>query len=122
MNYNKVICVGRNYAAHAAELNNPIPVEPLLFMKPATALVPFEAPIVVSDREEARSTTNSKLCCAHSRGKHFKRMPDELSASTAIDAPRLAMDSHPLRDLQNRNSKRCGEPWEKIKSILTAMH
>ena len=33
----KIICVGRNYAAHAIELNNPVPVEPLIFMKPDTA-------------------------------------------------------------------------------------
>lgn len=35
----KIICIGRNYAAHAAELNNPIPETPLLFMKPDTAVL-----------------------------------------------------------------------------------
>ena len=35
----KAVCVGRNYAAHAKELNNPIPTEPVLFIKPNTALV-----------------------------------------------------------------------------------
>lgn len=34
----QVICVGRNYAAHAVELNNPIPSEPVLFMKPPSAI------------------------------------------------------------------------------------
>src|SRR5690606_42051390 len=37
----KVVCVGRNYAEHARELNNPMPSEPLLFIKPATAVVPL---------------------------------------------------------------------------------
>ena len=37
----KFVCVGRNYAEHAKELNNPIPSKPLLFMKPADAAVPL---------------------------------------------------------------------------------
>ena len=37
----KVVCVGRNYAEHARELNNPVPTSPILFIKPATAVVPF---------------------------------------------------------------------------------
>ncbi len=37
-----LICVGRNYAAHAAELGNPIPSEPILFMKPRTCLFPSD--------------------------------------------------------------------------------
>jgi len=41
----KVVCVGRNYAEHAKELNNPVPTSPLLFMKPATSAVALKAPI-----------------------------------------------------------------------------
>jgi 2-keto-4-pentenoate hydratase/2-oxohepta-3-ene-1,7-dioic acid hydratase in catechol pathway len=42
----KVACVGRNYAAHAAELGNDVPVEPLIFLKPNTSVIgPFE-PVV----------------------------------------------------------------------------
>ena len=35
----KIVCVGRNYAAHARELGNDVPAEPLLFLKPPSALV-----------------------------------------------------------------------------------
>ncbi|GAB3951947.1 fumarylacetoacetate hydrolase family protein [Kribbella albertanoniae] len=35
----KVVCVGRNYAAHAAELGNEVPKEPLIFLKPNTSVV-----------------------------------------------------------------------------------
>ena len=35
----KVVCVGRNYAEHAKELNNPVPTEPLLFIKPGSCTV-----------------------------------------------------------------------------------
>lgn len=41
----KAICVGRNYRAHAAELGHEVPGEPLIFMKPSTAIVSAEAPI-----------------------------------------------------------------------------
>ena len=38
----KVVCIGRNYAEHAKELDNPIPSEPLLFIKPGSCVVPLE--------------------------------------------------------------------------------
>ena len=40
----KIVCIGRNYAEHARELNNPVPDEPLLFIKPATSAVHIPAP------------------------------------------------------------------------------
>jgi 2-keto-4-pentenoate hydratase/2-oxohepta-3-ene-1,7-dioic acid hydratase in catechol pathway len=44
----KVVCVGRNYAAHAAELGNEIPKEPLIFLKPPSAIVGPNDPIVLT--------------------------------------------------------------------------
>lgn len=41
----KVVCVGRNYADHAKELNNPVPSEPLIFIKPATSVVDITQPL-----------------------------------------------------------------------------
>ncbi len=41
----KVVCVGRNYADHAKELDNPVPSEPLLFIKPATSVVDLTKPL-----------------------------------------------------------------------------
>lgn len=41
----KIVCVGRNYAAHAAELGNEVPSEPLLFLKPPSALIGSDASI-----------------------------------------------------------------------------
>src|SRR5271168_655265 len=35
----KIVCVGKNYAAHAAELGTEVPKEPLIFLKPSTALI-----------------------------------------------------------------------------------
>jgi 2-keto-4-pentenoate hydratase/2-oxohepta-3-ene-1,7-dioic acid hydratase in catechol pathway len=44
----KIVCLGRNYAAHAKELGNEVPQEPLLFLKPPSAIVGPEDPIVLT--------------------------------------------------------------------------
>jgi 2-keto-4-pentenoate hydratase/2-oxohepta-3-ene-1,7-dioic acid hydratase in catechol pathway len=43
----KIVCVGRNYAAHAAELGNPMPKEPLIFLKPSSSIIGPEEAIVL---------------------------------------------------------------------------
>lgn len=43
----KIVCVGRNYLEHARELGNQVPAEPLLFLKPVSALLAPGAPIVL---------------------------------------------------------------------------
>jgi 2-keto-4-pentenoate hydratase/2-oxohepta-3-ene-1,7-dioic acid hydratase in catechol pathway len=43
----KIVCVGRNYAKHAAELGNDVPAEPLIFLKPPSAIVGHGEPIVI---------------------------------------------------------------------------
>jgi len=43
----KIVCVGRNYAAHAAELGNEVPSEPLIFLKPPSSLIQDGEPIVL---------------------------------------------------------------------------
>jgi 2-keto-4-pentenoate hydratase/2-oxohepta-3-ene-1,7-dioic acid hydratase in catechol pathway len=43
----KIICIGRNYAAHAAELNNEIPAEPVIFLKPPSSLVDTGGQVVL---------------------------------------------------------------------------
>jgi 2-keto-4-pentenoate hydratase/2-oxohepta-3-ene-1,7-dioic acid hydratase in catechol pathway len=43
----KVVCVGRNYVEHAAELGNPVPKEPLIFLKPPSSVIGPEEPIVL---------------------------------------------------------------------------
>jgi len=46
----KIIGVGRNYAEHAAELKNPLPTEPLLFLKPPSSLLPEGKPIIIPEK------------------------------------------------------------------------
>jgi len=48
----KIVCVGRNYAAHAAELGNDVPKEPLIFLKPPSAILAPEEPIVLTSHSQ----------------------------------------------------------------------
>src|SRR5947208_12990278 len=44
----KIVCIGRNYAAHAAELGNELPKEPLMFLKPSTSVIGPEEPVILT--------------------------------------------------------------------------
>lgn len=48
----KIVCVGRNYAAHAAELGNEVPKEPLIFLKPPSAIVGPGEPVVLTPQSQ----------------------------------------------------------------------
>jgi 2-keto-4-pentenoate hydratase/2-oxohepta-3-ene-1,7-dioic acid hydratase in catechol pathway len=48
----KIVCVGRNYAAHAAELGNQVPKEPLIFLKPPSAIIGPGQPIVLTPQSQ----------------------------------------------------------------------
>ena len=66
----KIVCIGRNYAAHAAELGNEIPIEPLMFLKPSTSIIGPEDPVVLtrfSNRVEHEGELGLVIgrCCAN---------------------------------------------------------
>lgn len=48
----KIVCVGRNYAEHAAELGNKVPTEPLLFLKAPSAIIFDGSPIVIPPQSD----------------------------------------------------------------------
>lgn len=107
----KVVCVGRNYAAHAAELNNEVPDRPILFMKPATSLVPFEQPIVLSsDRGECHFETEIAVLIGEPL---FRAQSDDVLPSVAGYGIGLDLT---LRDVQNE-LKQKGHPWERAKAF-----
>ena len=56
----KIVCVGRNYAQHAAELGNEVPKDPMIFLKPSTAIVGPDEPIVLT-RYSARVEHEGEL-------------------------------------------------------------
>jgi 2-keto-4-pentenoate hydratase/2-oxohepta-3-ene-1,7-dioic acid hydratase in catechol pathway len=107
----KVVCAGRNYAAHAAELNNPIPAEPLLFIKPASAVADLAEPLQLP---RDLGAVHHELEMAILIGAPL-RNADAKAARAAIAGIGLALDLT-LRDVQD-HLKRDGQPWERAKAF-----
>lgn len=107
----KIVCVGRNYAEHAKELNNPIPKQPLLFIKPATAAVPMNVPFAIPDNFGA---CQHELEMAVLIGSDISGATAE-QAKKAIAGVGLGLDLT-LRDLQSQLKEK-GQPWERAKSF-----
>ncbi len=107
----KVVCVGRNYAEHAKELNNPIPTSPILFIKPATTVMPLSDEIKLP---QGKGDTHYEAELAILIG-------EQLTCASTADIERaiagygLALDLT-LRDLQSE-LKTKGHPWEIAKSF-----
>ncbi len=105
----KVVCVGLNYAAHVAEMNSKNIGEPLLFIKPATALTPIEEPIRIP---KGRGACHFESEMALLIGQPLKNCKEE-DVIEAIAGVGIALDLT-LRDLQ-KQLKAAGQPWEKAK-------
>jgi 2-keto-4-pentenoate hydratase/2-oxohepta-3-ene-1,7-dioic acid hydratase in catechol pathway len=106
----KIFCVGRNYADHAKELGNAIPEEPVIFMKPKTALMQSNAPFYYpefSNELHYEAEVVLRIC---KNGKYV----DEDVAENYYDAFTIGID-FTARDLQAELKKK-GLPWEKAKA------
>ncbi len=107
----KIICIGRNYAAHAKELGNDIPDEPVIFMKPKNALLqghtPFYYPEFTNDLQYECELV-LRIC---KNGKYIQ----ERQASNYYNGISVGID-FTARDIQEDHKKR-GLPWEKAKAF-----
>jgi acylpyruvate hydrolase len=107
----KIIAIGRNYAEHAKELNNPVPTVPVIFMKPDSALLkdnkPFYHPDFSQDVHHEIELV-LKIC---KEGKHIS----EKFAANYYDEIGLGID-FTARDIQNRHKEK-GLPWELAKAF-----
>lgn len=107
----KIICIGRNYAAHARELNNEIPDKPVFFLKPDTSLIrnnaPFYYPDFSSDiHHEVEIVIKINRLGKNIDRKFAHRYYSELGVGIDFTA----------RDLQNE-CKTKGLPWEISKAF-----
>lgn len=107
----KVVCVGRNYAEHVRELNNPLPAAPLWFIKPASSIVPMRDCILIP---ADRGSCHHEIEVAILIGSRLRRC-DAATARAAISGVGLALDLT-LRDLQS-TLKEKGHPWEIAKAF-----
>ena len=107
----KIVCVGRNYVAHAKELGNEVPKQPVLFMKPSTALQSLNPTIRLRDYGEA---IHYETELAVLIGNTITRAtPSE--AESAIVGVGLGLDLT-FRETQSQ-LKGKGLPWERAKAF-----
>lgn len=107
----KIVCVGRNYAAHARELGNAVPETPILFMKPSTALATLaDGFSIPAGRGECHHETEITVLI----GERLKNA-SEAECRLAIAGLGLGLDLT-LRDVQNELKKK-GQPWEIAKAF-----
>lgn len=107
----KIVCVGRNYAAHAKELNNPIPSEPILFIKPASSAVPVSPEFSIP---QTQGSVHHELEIAILIGQPLANA-NETEVAGAIAGIGLGLDLT-LRDVQAKLKEK-GHPWERAKSF-----
>lgn len=108
----KVVCIGRNYAEHAKELDNPVPTEPLLFIKPGSCVVPLEGGFKIPAE---RGSVHYEAEIAVLLGKPLSNKPTEEEVLDAISGYAPALDLT-LRDVQSKLKDK-GLPWEIAKSF-----
>jgi acylpyruvate hydrolase len=107
----KIICIGRNYVEHAHEFNNPVPSQPVFFMKPETALIRAGLPFFYPDFSNDIHYEVELVLRICKLGKHIR----EKFAHTYYDAIGLGID-FTARDLQDV-CKQKGLPWEIAKAF-----
>ncbi len=107
----KIICVGRNYADHARELKNEVPAEPVLFIKPETAIIPKRNPFFIPDftndvHYEAELVVRINKLGKNIQARFAPKYYSELTVGIDFTA----------RDIQARLKEK-GLPWEKAKAF-----
>jgi 2-keto-4-pentenoate hydratase/2-oxohepta-3-ene-1,7-dioic acid hydratase in catechol pathway len=75
----KIVCIGRNYAAHAAELGNELPKEPLMFLKPPSSIVGPDEPIVLTPYSQRVEHEGELAIVIGRRCSHLRDTEDALS-------------------------------------------
>ncbi|MDR2224045.1 MAG: fumarylacetoacetate hydrolase family protein [Flavobacteriaceae bacterium] len=107
----KIICVGRNYVDHIAELNNERPTSPVLFIKPDTALIGKEMPFIIPEFSKNVHYELELVVKINKVGKFI----ESKFAHKYYDEIALGID-FTARDVQDE-LKSQGLPWEKAKGF-----
>ena len=107
----KIICIGRNYAAHIEELANERPAEPIIFLKPDTAVVLKKFPFVIPEFTNDVHYEVEILVKINKVGKYI----EQKFAHKYYDEIGLGID-FTARDVQDQLKVK-GLPWEKAKGF-----
>jgi len=107
----KIICIGRNYADHAKELGNEIPDEPVIFMKPKSAIIQAHTPFYYPEFTNELHYEAELVLRISKNGRYIQ----ERHASNYYNAITVGID-FTARDIQDECKKK-GLPWEKAKAF-----
>jgi 2-keto-4-pentenoate hydratase/2-oxohepta-3-ene-1,7-dioic acid hydratase in catechol pathway len=107
----KIIAIGRNYIEHAKELNNPVPKEPMFFMKPETSIIRNNKPFFYPDFSNDVHYETEIVLKINRLGKNI----EEKFADRYFNEIGLGID-FTARDLQ-QICKEKGKPWEMAKAF-----
>lgn len=107
----KIICIGRNYAEHAKELDNNVPDEPIVFMKPKSALLQVHTPFYYPEFTNELHYEAELVLRVCKNGKYIQ----ERHASNYYNGITVGID-FTARDIQEEAKKK-GLPWEKAKAF-----
>ena len=107
----KFICIGRNYAEHAKEMNSPVPTEPVLFIKPETALLRNNLPFYFPDFSKEIHHEVEIVLKISKMGKSI----EPVFANRYYEEIGIGID-FTARDIQAKCKKE-GLPWEKAKAF-----
>jgi 2-keto-4-pentenoate hydratase/2-oxohepta-3-ene-1,7-dioic acid hydratase in catechol pathway len=75
----KIVCIGRNYAAHAAEMGNEVPKEPMMFLKPPSSIIGPEEAIVLTKYSQRVEHEGELALVIGRRCSHLRDTDDALS-------------------------------------------
>lgn len=107
----KIICIGRNYSAHISELKNEKPTDPVVFLKPDTAILLKKQPFFIPDFSNDVHYEVEVLVKINRVGKYI----EEQYAHKYYNEIGLGID-FTARDLQQKLKDK-GLPWEKAKAF-----
>ncbi|HVZ96559.1 MAG TPA: fumarylacetoacetate hydrolase family protein [Chitinophagaceae bacterium] len=107
----KIFCIGRNYQDHVKELGNELPEEPVIFMKPKSALVQNHTPFYYPEFTNELHYEGELVIRISKNGKYIQ----EKHASNYYNGISVGID-FTARDIQNELKKK-GLPWEKAKAF-----
>src|SRR5690242_2108668 len=106
----KIVCVGRNYAAHAAELGNEVPKEPLIFLKPSSSIIGPEEPIVLTKYSQQVEHEGELALVIGRRCSHL---------CDSDDAPSYLLGYTCLNDVTARDIQKSDVQFSRAKSFDT---
>ncbi|MCC6287152.1 MAG: fumarylacetoacetate hydrolase family protein [Chitinophagaceae bacterium] len=106
----KIFCIGRNYVDHAKELGNQVPLEPVIFMKPKSALLQPHTPFYYPEFTNELHSEVELVLRISKNGKYIQ----EKHASKYYNGLTVGID-FTARDIQNELKEK-GLPWEKAKA------